>query len=59
MLESIIYTLTSIDGIDKVIIKVEGKTLEKLPNSKKIITIYPYDKVIINNKNAKVKQKQM
>ncbi len=38
MLESIIYTLTSIDGIDKVIIKVEGKTLEKLPNSKKILS---------------------
>ena len=37
MIESIIYSLTSIDGIDKVIIKVEGKPLEKLPNSKKII----------------------
>lgn len=34
MLEAIIYTLTSIDGIDKVIIKVEGETLTKLPNSK-------------------------
>ncbi|MBQ6495476.1 MAG: GerMN domain-containing protein [Bacilli bacterium] len=38
MIESIIYSLTSIDGIDKVIIKVEGKTLEKLPNSGKIIS---------------------
>lgn len=37
MIESIIYTLTSLDEIDKVIIKVEGKTLEKLPNSKKIL----------------------
>lgn len=27
MLEAIIYTLTSIDGIDKVIIKVEGEVL--------------------------------
>lgn len=34
MIESIIYTLTSIDGIDKVIIKVEGEILNKLPNSK-------------------------
>lgn len=34
MLEAIIYTLTSIDGIDKVIIKIEGETLTKLPNSK-------------------------
>lgn len=34
MIEAIIYTLTSIDGIDKVIIKVEGEVLNKLPNSK-------------------------
>lgn len=34
MLEAIIYTLTSIDGIDKVIIKVEGEVLDKLPNIK-------------------------
>lgn len=34
MIESIIYTLTSIEGIDKVIIKVEGEILNKLPNSK-------------------------
>lgn len=34
MIEAIIYTLTSIDGIDKVIIKVEGEVLDKLPNSK-------------------------
>ncbi len=34
MLEAIIYTLTSINGIDKVIIKVEGEVLDKLPNSK-------------------------
>lgn len=33
MIEAIIYTLTSIDGIDKVIIKVEGEVLNKLPNS--------------------------
>ena len=34
MLEAIIYTLTSIDGIDKLIIKVEGEELKNLPNSK-------------------------
>jgi len=37
MIESIIFTLTNIDGIDKVIIKVEGEILEKLPYSKKIL----------------------
>lgn len=35
MIESITYTLTSIEGIDKVIIQVEGEILDKLPNSKK------------------------
>lgn len=35
MIESIIYTLTSIDGIDKVVIQVEGEVLSKLPNSGK------------------------
>lgn len=34
MIEAIVYTLTSIDGIDKVIIKVEGEVLEKLPSGK-------------------------
>lgn len=37
MIEAIIFTLTSIDGIDKVIIKVEGEQLTKLPISKKIL----------------------
>lgn len=37
MLEAIIYTLTSINGIDKVIIKVEGEILTNLPNSRKIL----------------------
>ena len=32
MIEAMIYTLTSIDGIDKVIIKVEGEILNKLPS---------------------------
>lgn len=43
MIESIIYSSTSIDGIDKIIIQVEGKTLENLPHSKKNIT-FPQDK---------------
>ena len=37
MIEALIYTLTSIEGIDKVIIKVEGEVLERLPNSNKIL----------------------
>ena len=35
MIESIIYSLTSIDGIDKITLKVEGIVLDKLPNSGK------------------------
>lgn len=35
MLESLIYTLTNIDGIDGIKILVEGKELKELPNSKK------------------------
>mgnify|MGYP004662749657 FL=1 len=38
MIESIVYTLTSIEGIDKVNIQVEGKELTKLPHSKKNIS---------------------
>lgn len=37
MIESIVYTLTSIDGIDKVNIQVEGSKLTKLPHSNKTI----------------------
>lgn len=37
MIEAIIYTLTSIKGIDKITIKVEGNILTNLPHSKKII----------------------
>lgn len=35
MIESLIYSITSIDGIDKIILKVEGIVLDKLPNSGK------------------------
>jgi len=38
MIEALVYTLTSIDGIDKVVIQIEGKPLEKLPHSGKILT---------------------
>ena len=34
MVESIVYTLNSIDGVDKVIIYVEGDILTKLPKTK-------------------------
>ena len=37
MIEAIVYTVTSIDGIDKVIIQVEGEVLTKLPKSGKIL----------------------
>lgn len=39
MIEAIIYTLTSIDGIDKVIIKVEGEVLNKLPSGNNLPTV--------------------
>lgn len=37
MIEAIIYSLTSLEEVDKLIIKVEGKPLEKLPKSNKIL----------------------
>jgi len=58
MIEAIIYTLTSIDGIDKVTIKVEGELLSKFPNSKENIPMVldrsyginkSYDLVTTNN----------
>lgn len=35
VIESIVYTLTSIDGVDNIIIYVEGDILNKLPQTKK------------------------
>lgn len=35
MIETIIYSLTSIDGVNNIVIEVEGEVLDKLPNSKK------------------------
>lgn len=37
MIEALVYTLTSIEGIDKIIIKIEGNKLIKLPKSGKIL----------------------
>ena len=37
MIEALTYSLTSIEGIDKVIIQVEGEVLSKLPNSNKYL----------------------
>ena len=40
LIEAITYTLTSIEGIDKIEISVEGVKLEYLPNSKKKLPVY-------------------
>ncbi len=37
MIEAIVYALTEIEGIEKIIIKVEDKVIEALPNSKKVL----------------------
>lgn len=50
MLESLIYTLTSIEGIDKVKINVEGEPLTKLPNTNKKLPAV-FDKSYGINKN--------
>lgn len=39
MIEAIVYTLTSVEGIDKVIIKVEGEVLDKLPSGTNVPAI--------------------
>lgn len=40
IIESLTYTLTSIEGIDKIEIYIEGNKLTKLPNSKKALPEY-------------------
>lgn len=40
LIESIIYTLTTLEGIDKIEILVNGNKLTKLPNSKKLLPEY-------------------
>lgn len=39
MIESIIYSLTKLDGIEKIMIFVEGEKLDSLPHSKKALPI--------------------
>lgn len=40
MLQSIIYSLTTLDEVDKIMIFVEGEILDKLPNSHKRLDVY-------------------
>lgn len=40
MIESLIYSLTSIEGINKIMIFVEGEKLNELPNTKKKLGLY-------------------
>jgi len=40
IIEALTYTLTSIEGIDKIEILVEGTKLKQLPNSKKVLPEY-------------------
>jgi len=50
LIEALTYTLTSIDGIDKIEILVDGIKLTKLPKSKKQIPIYLDKEYGINKK---------
>ena len=40
MIEALTYSLTELNGIDKIMIFVENKQLTSLPNSKKILPLY-------------------
>jgi len=50
LIEALIYTLTNIDGIDKIVIEVEGKQLTNLPNSKTKLPEYLDKSYGINKK---------
>lgn len=50
IIESLTYTLTSIDGIDKIAIYVNGTKLTKLPKSKKLLPDYLDKEYGINKK---------
>lgn len=50
LIEALTYTLTGIEGIDKIEILVEGTKLTKLPNSKKILPKYLDKEYGINKK---------
>ena len=50
LIESIVFSITELDNINKVIITIENKELETYPNSDKVLTM-PLDRTIgINNK---------
>ncbi len=53
MLESIVYSLTEINGINNIYISVDGKRLDKLPFSNKIIN-YPLTRNIGINKEYNI-----
>lgn len=50
LIESLVYTLTNIDGIDKIEILIDGSKLTKLPNSKKLLPEYLDKSYGINKK---------
>ena len=50
LIEALTYTLTSVEGIDKIEILVEGTKLTKLPNSKKVLPKYLDKEYGINKK---------
>jgi len=50
LIESLVYTLTSIDGVDKIEILIEGKKLTNLPKSNKKIPEYLDKSYGINKK---------
>lgn len=58
LIEAITYTMTSIDGIDKIVIKIEGSELKTLPKTKENLPTYldksyginkTYDLITTNN----------
>lgn len=53
MIESIVYTATSVEGINNILIKVEGNDLKELPKSKKTLAM-PLDKKYGINKNYEI-----
>lgn len=53
MIESIVYTTTSVEGINNILIKVEGNDLKELPKSKKTLAM-PLDKKYGINKNYEI-----
>ena len=53
LIESLTYTLTSLDGINKIEILVEGNKLKQLPNSKKILPDF-FDKNYGINKKYEI-----